>query len=64
VIYFQFLKFIILLYLCLGILSFPSMILYYSGNSSVSLDPSQVDLKTALNALTLGNIGAGKTTQI
>jgi hypothetical protein len=60
VIYFQFLKFLIMLYLGLGILSIPSMILYYSGNSSASLDPTQVDLKTALNALTLGNIGECK----
>ena len=56
VIYFQFLKFLMILYFLLGALSLPAFIFYYSGNTI----SSSSDLKSTLSALSLGNIGECK----
>jgi hypothetical protein len=53
VVYFQSLKYFTSLFIIMTILSLPSMMFYLSGNMTI---PS--DLKSALTAISLGNIGA------
>ena len=55
VVYFQSLKYFAILFTIMTILSVPSMIFYYSGNLKI---PG--DLKGAITALSLGNIGGSK----
>jgi hypothetical protein len=58
VIYFQFLKFLMITYLTLTVLSVPAFIFYLSGNAQ-SFD-KDTDIKSAITSLTLGNIGQGR----
>jgi hypothetical protein len=54
VLYFQFLKYIALILFFASLLSIPSYIFYYSGNSSAL---QQMNAKSILTAFSLGNIG-------
>jgi hypothetical protein len=57
--YFQFLKHMIYCFFLLSILSIPSYIFFFSGNSSGSkLDVTNI--KVVLQAFSLGNIGQCK----
>jgi hypothetical protein len=53
--YFKMLKYLIVLFFLLTILSIPSYFLYYLGGDS--LDFSTFDIKTFLTIFSLGNIG-------
>ena len=55
VLYFMFLKYMLLLFLFLSILSIPSLLFYWKGNAADVSDYSNV--KFALAAFSLGNIG-------
>lgn len=52
--YFQFLKFLSMMFLMLTILSVPAYIFYFSGTQS---DDGSGDMKSFLGKLSLGNIG-------
>jgi hypothetical protein len=59
VVYFQFLKFMVLTYLGLFLLSVPAFILYYSGNAFMSTRNSE--FKSVIAQFSLGNIGQAST---
>ncbi len=56
--YFQFLKFLAVMFFILALLNVPAYIFFSSGNSS-ALETSK-DLKAQLSSLSLGNIGQCK----
>ena len=61
VLYFQFLKHLILCFFLMSLLSVPAYIFYFSGNASgQKLDVSNV--KNLMTAFSLGNIGQCKAT--
>ena len=55
VIYFQFIKFWTIIMLFLTLMSTPAFIFYYSGNILSGIE--NPDLKDALTAFTIGNLG-------
>lgn len=58
VLYFMFLKFLALLFLLMSILSIPAYLFYWTGNAANIAEYKNV--KYALAAFSLGNIGACK----
>ena len=58
VLYFMFLKYMIVLFFLLSLLSIPAMVFFFKGNAA---DLSEyTDVKFSLAAFSLGNIGQSK----